>query len=361
MSDFALNLHKRLTDERHVSDTTASAYIKTLTILNDKKPFKNLAFLKKYDAIDTFMATYSDNTKKTIYASIASVLLLFKDTSTYKSAYKHYVAKMKVLADESKKVDTSVKTEKQKENWIEWEEVKKVHTELSDKVFGNKDKVFGENAFAELLKLVVLSLYTDLPPRRNQDYLKMKVANIKDEDTLPTDYNYLIVDKKVPVKFVFNIYKTAKTYGKQTLLIPESLAKVLSLYFKQHPILKSVKGNTKVFPIAPFLLSFGSTDPVVADNFITRILNKIFDKKIGCSMLRHIYLSGKQNVNEMIADANAMGHSLSQQREYLKASPPPPPSSPTPSPSAPPTVVPVATLMTAQTPAEPPVSPPQTV
>lgn len=360
MSDYALNLHKRLTDERHVSDTTASAYIKTLTILNDKKPFKNLAFLKKYDTIDAFMEPYSDNTKKTIYASIASVLMLFKDSPSYKGIYKHYVAKMKQYADESKKVDTTAKTEKQKENWIEWDEVKKIHTDLSDKVYGNKDKVFGEKAFTELLHLVVLSLYTDLPPRRNKDYLKMKVANLKDEPTLPMDYNYLIVDKKVPVKFVFNVYKTAKQYGKQILLIPESLAKCLSLYFKHHPVLKSIKGNTKVFPITDFLLSFNCTDPVTADNFITRILNKIFDKKIGCSMLRHIYLSGKQNVNEMIADANAMGHSLSQQREYLKASPPPP-TLPITSPSVPPTVVPVATLMTAPPPAEPPVSPPQTV
>lgn len=359
MTDFVLNLHKRLVDERNVSDTTASAYIKTLNILNDKKPIKNLSFLKKYDAIDTFMATYSDNTKKTIYASIASVLVLFKDIATYKGVYNHYVAKMKQYADESKKVDTTAKTEKQKENWIEWDEVKKIHKDLSDKVSSNKDKELGETAFANLLQLVVLSLYTDLPPRRNQDYLKMKVANLKDEPTLPTDYNYLIVDKKVPVKFVFNVYKTAKQYGKQTLLIPESLAKVLSLYFKQHPILKSVKGNTKTFPIAPFLLSFGSVEPIVADNFITRILNKIFDKKIGCSMLRHIYLSGKQNVNEMIADANAMGHSLAQQREYLKAPSPPQTASPPPSLPEPPVVVPVTTLMTAP-PAVAPVSPPPT-
>jgi hypothetical protein len=356
MSDFALNLHKRLTDERFVSDTTASAYIKTLSILNDKKPLKNLSFLKKYDVIETRLENYSDNTKKTIYASLSSVLVLFKDTPSYKSVYNHYVGKMKALADESKKIDTTQKTDKQKDNWIEWDEVKKIHKELSDKVTNNKDKELGEKAFADLLHLVVLSLYTDLPPRRNQDYLKMKVANLKDEDTLPTDFNYLIVEKKVPVKFVFNVYKTAKQYGKQTLAIPESLAKVLSLYFKHHPILKSVKGNAKVFPSAPFLLSFNSTDPITSDNYITRILNKIFNKKIGCSMLRHIYLSGKQDVNEMVADANAMAHSLTQQREYLKASSPPPLPSPAPSPSLVITDAPITTLMSASVPPSVPAS-----
>ena len=349
MSEFALQLHKRLVDERKVSETTASAYIKTLGILNDKKPIKNLMFLKKYDTIDAMIDKYADNTKKTIYASIASILLLFKDTPAYKKCYSHYLDKMKLYADESKKIDTTAKTDKQQKNWIEWDDVKKVHKELYDKVLDNDETDLGEKAYNDLLGLVVLSLYTDIPPRRNQDYLLMKVVSIKEEQTLPTDSNYLIIDKKVPSKFIFNVYKTAKTYGSQSIPIPENLAKVLTLYFKHHPTIKSIRTNAKVFPPSPFLVSFtGST--ITADNFITRTLNKIFDKSIGCSMLRHIYLSGKQDVNEMINDANSMAHSLSQQREYLKASSPPP--SPAPPSTDPPTPI--------EPPSALPQSPPQT-
>jgi hypothetical protein len=243
------------------------------------------------------------------------------------------------------------KTETQKENWVSQDELKGIYEALDKDTRPLLSKsVLKDPELQRLQNFLILSLYVLQKPRRLQDYTEMKLKNVNKEED-----NY--IDK---TKFVFNVYKTAKQYGKQILLIPESLAKCLSLYFKHHPVLKSIKGNTKVFPITDFLLSFNCTDPITADNFITRILNKIFDKKIGCSMLRHIYLSGKQNVNEMIADANAMGHSLSQQREYLKASPPPPPSSPTTSPSVPPTVVPVATLMTAPPPAEPPVSQPQT-
>jgi hypothetical protein len=59
---------------------------------------------------------------------------------------------------------------------------------------------------------------------------------------------------------------------------------------------------------------------MVAVNAITRVLNRVFGKKIGSSMLRHIYLSDKykdQN-EEMKKDAEAMGHSLDLQRAYIK-------------------------------------------
>ena len=35
-------------------------------------------------------------------------------------------------------------------------------------------------------------------------------------------------------------------------------------------------------------------------------------------MLRHIYLSTKYNIDEMKRDSNAMGHSLNEQRQYMK-------------------------------------------
>jgi hypothetical protein len=35
-------------------------------------------------------------------------------------------------------------------------------------------------------------------------------------------------------------------------------------------------------------------------------------------MIRHIYLSSKYDLNEMKTDADAMGHSLSEQKSYMK-------------------------------------------
>jgi hypothetical protein len=55
---------------------------------------------------------------------------------------------------------------------------------------------------------------------------------------------------------------------------------------------------------------------LTAVNSITRILNKIFGKKVGSSMLRHIFLSDKYGEvkGEMADDAKAMGHSVDEQQ-----------------------------------------------
>jgi hypothetical protein len=55
-------------------------------------------------------------------------------------------------------------------------------------------------------------------------------------------------------------------------------------------------------------------------NCITRILNKTFGKSVGSSMLRHIFLTNKYGdvIEEQKEDAKAMGHSLEQQKDYVK-------------------------------------------
>jgi hypothetical protein len=68
-----------------------------------------------------------------------------------------------------------------------------------------------------------------------------------------------------------------------------------------------------------FLVS-QSGEPLTAVNAITRLLNKVFGKKIGSSMLRHIYISDKYKdvMEEQQKDAANMGHSVELQREYFK-------------------------------------------
>ena len=314
-NEFMLNLQKRLSEKtygnppRNISETTTSAYIKTLTILNDKKPFKNLTFLKNTDDIMKKIATYAESTKKTILASITSILALEKEKAGYKKVYKFYHDKMMEKAKTQKAEETPVANEKQTENWLTWEEVLKKRNDLKEACDGFvNEKTLSPAQFNTLLSYVILSLYSEVPPRRNQDYLNMDVykALKKDKlDELSKDKNYLIVLKGVPTEFIFNVYKTSKTYGQQKVAIPPALRDVLSTYIKrvgskakQTPLLKTPKANA-----------------------ITRILNKVFGKKVGSSMLRHIYLSSKYDISEMKEDATGMGHSLNEQREYLKVLP----------------------------------------
>jgi hypothetical protein len=317
-NEYMLQLHKRLlektygTPPRNVGETTASAYIKTLYNLNDKKPFKNLAFLKKTDEIMKKIGEYAESTQKTLISTIASCLSLDKDKSGYKTVYKFYYDKMMDKAKVAKEADTSDKTDKQEKNWIEWEEVQKKYSDMTADIAKQK-----KPSAEHLLPLVVLGLYVEIPPRRNQDYLQMVVVKTTKKtkiDEFPKDKNYLVLSKGKPVEFIFNKYKTSKTYGTQKVAIPAQLSEIIKRYLKVHSSVLRDKTTTSY----PFLVSGG--EEITADNSITRILNKIFGKNVGSSMLRHIYLSSKYDINSMKSDAEAMAHSVLQQKDYLKGS-----------------------------------------
>ena len=330
-NDFMLQLHKQLLEktygaENHkLSETTAAAYIKTLYMLNDKKPFKTLSFLKGKEAIEKHLSGYAESTRKTLYATVSSVLSLFKDKPAYKAIYKHYYDKMMSASKVSGGADTAVKSEAQKENWLTWDEVQKVKAELLDKVMKFVDnKTLSVEEYKTLLDLVVLSLYTDVAPRRNQDYLDMVVYKALKKDKveeLPKDKNYVIIADKKPKQFIFNIYKTSKKYGTQTTVLPTSLAFIINTYLKFHPLAKTKAKEVQ------FLVSAAGL-PLSQANAITRILNGVFHKNIGSSMLRHIYLSSKMDITDMKADAAAMGHSLTEQQKYLKSDSPAPSENP---------------------------------
>ena len=330
VSEFMLTLIRQLTEEKKLAESTASAYVKALYMLNGKMPFKALTFLKKTDEIEKKVSEYADNTQKALYSTITSVLGLFKDKPTYKKVYTHYHDKMMGKAKEMRETDAekSDKTEKEETNWIDWEEVQKVVHSLKDEIgkFANAKHITPEQ-FHRLLDFMVLSLYTDIQPRRNKDYLNMYVvvdSKKTPATSLPTDKNYLVVSGKPsnpnPIEFVFNAYKTAKKYGQQRIPIPNTaeapLGDAITTYLRQHPLVRGNKSKTTEYKF--LVLPDGS--PINAVNAITRILNRVFGKKIGSSMLRHIFLSSKYDVKEMEADATAMGHSLTEQRNYLRGS-----------------------------------------
>ena len=307
-SEYQLHLHKKLIDDKKVADSTATAYIKTLVILNGKKPFKNLTFLKKTDDIDKIIEHYAENTKRAMYASVVSVLSLYKDKTGFKKPFLFYSEKIK--RKDEPPADTTVKTERQKDqNWISWSEIQKIKDELSIKP---TSKTIDGTEYEKLLKYMILSFFTDIPPRRNKDYLEMYIVK-KWNNEMPTDKNYLDVSTR---KMSFCAYKTSKKYGTQTLDIPDSLWIVIQSYLKYHPLWKVVANRKD--PVKLLVNYDGS--PISAVNSITRILNTVFGRKMGSSALRHIYLSDKygDDLKERQKDSEAMGHSLNIQKEYIK-------------------------------------------
>jgi hypothetical protein len=127
-------------------------------------------------------------------------------------------------------------------------------------------------------------------------------------EVLDESKNYLVLNEK---KFIFNKYKTARVYGIQEFVIPDSLFSVIEDYLARHPSLNGTE--------FPFLVNYKGKELDKVGG-ITKVLNKVFGKNIGCSALRHIFITDKfgDSVKEREDVANAMAHSSNTQNKYVK-------------------------------------------
>ena len=92
--------------------------------------------------------------------------------------------------------------------------------EMTEKVHKSRNK----------LHKLILSLYTDTPPRRSMDYTNMLI-NVPDDH----EHNILIFQPNMK-KFIFNKYKTVNKKGPQHILIESpSLIKIIEEFLKEHP------------------------------------------------------------------------------------------------------------------------------
>jgi hypothetical protein len=69
-------------------------------------------------------------------------------------------------------------------------------------------------------------LYVKYPPRKNADYYLMKIDN---DNKMDEDFNYYRPKTKT---FVFNQFKTVKSYGPEKLPVNTTLSKILNKYIE---------------------------------------------------------------------------------------------------------------------------------
>jgi len=166
----------------------------------------------------------------------------------------------------------------------------------------------------------IVSVYTDMPPRRLQDFYLAKVIKKKNKnvtakflDSLKEDkdYNFVVLDKAGrPDHFIFNRYKTASSIGTQVIDIPVELSKTLKRYIQ----------NTKINN-GDYL--FGNSNNEEYSNFgevVSKIFKKAVGKKVSANLIRHAYVSyylqRKRSVNERKKLAYLMGHDVHTQSLY---------------------------------------------
>jgi hypothetical protein len=291
MQDLKKEIADKITANRpKLSASSLKTYISILS--NIYKQMKGDGdvdwFSKNIKEILEYMDTKNDATKKT---SLSALFVLTK-----KEEYKEVMTSVMNAVNATYKLQK--KTPKQVDNWMSQEEVKAVYDSQHEnalKMLTKKAK-FDDGKFIEYLLVAFLSGVI-MPPRRSMDYGEMKIRNY---DT-KTD-NYYKAGK-----LYFNKYKTAKTYGLQTLDVPKELNTLIK---------KWIKLNSNDYML------YSTNDNKLSSPQINRILNEAFKKNISTNLLRHIYLTEQYKnipaITEMENLAEKMGHSIPTAMEYVK-------------------------------------------
>ncbi len=231
------------------------------------------------------------NSRKTIYSALMQVV----DKKTKEAI-------LPLMLTEINNYKQQIEAGVPSKNMITLKQIKRVFNELKrehgDKLKENRDLSTFE--LWGLQKMMVVATVAGLfvPPRRNE-WLLMKIKDIeKDKD------NYIDHNKK---EFVFNTFKTAKSYGQQRVPIPDKLYKLLILYIKRK-ILNS-----------DYLFSQRRGEPFISATF-SQFLNAIFKEygSISSNSFRHAFLTEKYgNTKTLTKDLKNMGTSIKQLDTYV--------------------------------------------
>ena len=300
---------EKIKQQRNLKDASIKIFKRNIERLAETKEIKDFNFLKDTKNIKSILALYKPETQNSILQSVNRVLEQLNDAELLDTYRKLYYE----VHNNIRTTPSDIKTETQEKNWIDWNDILKKQNELMKKAVETQK-------WDDILNAFVLMLYTANEPRRNQDYLDMVIIRSKKypyDEKLSKDKNYLLLKPNLrnlegKYYFVFNKFKTAKSFGKQVFAVPNDIEVFFEkVYYPNYPAKKG-KENALLVDTNGNALHFV--------NSITRILNKVFDKKIGASMLRHIYLTHKygETYKEREIISKKMSHTIGTQHKYIK-------------------------------------------
>ena len=240
--------------------------------------------------------------------------------------------------EKNEKIKEQLPSQKEMEKFVTWETVLRVYKKL---YLLAKE----ENSILILTDLMILALYVNVCPRRN-DYANFFVNNnaelcdeskiikmdkIYDEKYI-NSYNWKLekikkgtMAKNYYVKrngksyFVFNEYKTSSVYGRITLEINNEFVELIDNYIN----IKKIENNGQIFiPQNTGRQKVNFLDNSYFSARIRTIFMYILGYKISSSALRHIFIIDFQKKNptplQKAMVARCMGHNIDQQDRYAK-------------------------------------------
>jgi hypothetical protein len=288
-------LKKIIQEKRpNISKSSINTYNSILTNLY-KRIFGNGEIdINKFDD-DKEILTDLNNLEPNKRKTVLSALVVVTDNKKYRDQMLDDIKEYRI------ETAKQVKTKSQEDNWVEDKELDDIFFEnMMEYKYLLKKKIHSSSELQKMQNFIILCLLSGkfIPPRRLKDFVDFKINDIDTEDD-----NFLLGRK-----FIFNSYKTAKTYGRQEVEVPTKLYSILKQWIKINP--------------TDFLL-FDSKGEQLTNVKLNQRLNKIFKKEVSVNILRHMYLSGKygdliETKKKLNQDFKDMGSSMGQEQVYIK-------------------------------------------
>ena len=286
------DIESNIKKSRNIKASSLNTYLSALKTLKKKiEPdaqvvLNNTKFLQDFDKVmDVINKENKITSKKNKLTAV--LVALNSDNPKNQDLVDKFGKELKDLGEKYLAfLKQQTKTEAQKNNWLDYDELIKVINKIMSEVKFReitKKKELSNKEFDVLQQLLILRTYIAFPLRN--DFADMKILSSKDFKAMDKDKqdenNYLILRSNNKKQFHINQFKNKKFLGSKILDIPTKLNRVINLWLKHNDSGWYLVKNDRKTPMNP--------------NGITKYLNKIFlkhsKKKISTSMIRHIVIS----------------------------------------------------------------------
>ena len=269
----------------------------------------NYNFMKDPSKVKDKINDLHYTTQRNMYNAII-VLLMAIDDSKMKKLIETYSEMRDEGNQKYEEVNKSgVISEKQGKNFTTMEELNSMIATLKKEVLPLKKKQrLTKPDISKLRAYVLFSMLTRIPTRNdasNMIYTSQKeYKRLSEKDKETTNY---LVDERGNMKFIYNYYKTSKTYSENIVPVPKDLKPIMRMYIK----LMDYKLGDNIFPMTKNALS----------QLLLKQSKRLINKSISSTLIRKIYLSSKYSglKEEQEKDSKMMMHDIStQQAVYVK-------------------------------------------
>jgi hypothetical protein len=278
--------------------------------MDNKGAIGNLDFLFEYEAVEKAMKGYTLRSYKT-YIGSAVVCLFAMGHDDIGKQYRQKLNEMKETVDAED--DTNTQTEKQKQKMVDFGELcykREKMKEDIEKMTMPISKTEYQYIQAYMLLCMVTLCDTIF---RNQEFCNMAIVN-EWKDTLPTDKNYFAYGMNM---MYINKYKTAKTYGKLSIVLGTELSERIKDCLSMRPDCYEQLNNGR-----PFLINLNG-ESLSMHGGLQRLYKIAGFPTLTPTIVRNIVATHRTGellpeIRRIEQNARNFGHSFKQHLRYVR-------------------------------------------